>query len=117
MSNFFQISFLICIVAIEYLATTTVSIAIVEESWDKLNHFVAFFVLYMLLDFGFKIFTTIGKISILLFFAIQIEVVQYFIPNRYFSLLDIVADGIGICAAILIISFYNKYVKVKDTNY
>jgi len=29
-----------------------------------------------------------------MFFALQIEVLQYFIPNRYFSLLDIVADGV-----------------------
>ena len=33
---------------------------------------------------------------ILLAFAVQIEIVQYFIPGRDFSLLDIFADMIGV---------------------
>lgn len=117
MTKLFQISFVICLIAIEYLATTTTSIPAVSNSWDKLNHFVAFFVLYILFDFGFKIFTTLGKVSLLFLFAVQIELVQYFIPNRYFSLLDILADGFGIIIGIFIIRFYNKYIKVKDTSY
>ena len=117
MTKLFQISFFICLIAIEYLATTTITIPIVENTWDKLNHFIAFFVLYILLYSGFKIFTTLANISLLMLFALQIEIVQYFIPNRYFSLLDVVADGIGILIAIIVISFYNKYIKVKDTSY
>jgi len=117
MTKLLQISFFICLISIEYLATTSTSIPIIENSWDKVNHLIAFFVLYILLYSGFKIFTTLGKISLLLVFAVQIEIVQYFIPNRYFSLLDIVADGIGIVIAIFVINFYNKYIKVKDTGY
>ena len=117
MTKLCQILFIICFISIEYLSTTTISIPAIENSWDKLNHFVAFFVLYILLYFGFKIFTTFGKVSLLMLFAVQIEIVQYFIPNRYFSLLDILADGIGILIAIGVISFYTKYVKVKDDRY
>ena len=117
MTKLFQISFFICLISIEYLATTSTSIPIVENSWDKLNHFIAFFILYILLYSGFKIFTTLANVSLLLVFALQIEIVQYFIPNRYFSLLDVVADGVGILIAIGIISFYNKYIKVKDSSY
>jgi len=117
MTKLCQLLFFICLISIEYLATTTISIPAIDNSWDKANHFVAFFVLYILLYSGFKIFTTLGKVSLLLIFALQIEIVQYFIPNRYFSLLDILADGIGILLAIGVISFYNKYIKVKDTTY
>jgi len=117
MIKLFQILFFICLLTIEYLATTSTSITIVENSWDKANHFIAFFVLYILLDYGFKIFTTFGKVSLLMIFAIQIEIVQYFIPNRYFSILDVVADVIGIVIAIGVMAFYNKYIKVKDTSY
>ena len=49
-----QYSFFICIVAIEYLASTTREISVVTNSWDKANHFVAFMVLYILLSFGYK---------------------------------------------------------------
>jgi len=114
MTKLFQISFFICLISIEYLATTTISISVVENTWDKANHFIAFFVLYILLYRGFKIFTTLANISILMFFALQIEVLQYFIPNRYFSLLDIVADGVGMLIAIVVIAFCNRYIKVKD---
>ncbi|MGB3750799.1 MAG: VanZ family protein [Arcobacteraceae bacterium] len=117
MIKLLQIGFFICLLSIEYLATTSVSIVLVENSWDKANHFIAFFVLYILLDFGFKIFTTLGKVSLLVLFAVQIEIVQYFMPNRYFSLLDVFADGIGILIAIGVMAFYNKYIKVKDTSY
>jgi len=47
MTKLFQISFFICLISIEYLATTTISISIVENTWDKANHFFAFFVLYI----------------------------------------------------------------------
>jgi len=117
MTKLSQYSFFICIIAIEYLAVTSTSIIIVENSWDKLNHFVAFFVLYILFDLGFKIFTTLGKVSLLLFFAVQIEIVQFFLPNRYFSFLDILADVVGIVVAIAIMKFYTQYIKVKDTSY
>jgi hypothetical protein len=49
-----EYSFYICIIAIEYLATTTQTIKVVENSWDKANHFIAFMVLYILLSFGYK---------------------------------------------------------------
>jgi len=117
MTKLSQISFFICLIFIEYLATTTTSIPIVENSWDKLNHIVAFFTLYVFIHIGFKIFTTLAKVCLLFIFAIQIEIVQYFIPNRYFSLLDIVADFIGILIAIWVINFYDKYIRVKDNSY
>jgi VanZ family protein len=83
-------------IAIEYLATTTQEIQVVQNSWDKANHFVAFMVLYILLSFGYRHIVLVLKIAILFVFALQIEIVQYFIPSREFSLLDIVADMIGV---------------------
>ncbi|MBD3841765.1 MAG: VanZ family protein [Campylobacterales bacterium] len=110
-----QTSFFICIVAIEYLATTTISIPVVENSWDKLNHFIAFFVLYILFSLSYPRFlTTLGKVVVLLLFAIQIEIIQYFIPNRYFSFLDIVADGIGILIGIV---FYKWLINSRLISY
>ena len=101
-----QYSFYICIIAIQYLATTSREIEVVQNSWDKANHFVAFMVLFVLLSFGYKHLNLAKKIMILLLFAVQIEIVQYFIPCRSFSLLDIFADivgiGIGYITAIII---------------
>jgi len=117
LNKLFQISFFIGLIVVEYFTTRTLNTYIVESMWNILILFVSFFALYILLNVSFKIFTTLGKVSMLLVFALQIEIVQHFIPNRYFSLLDILAEGIGILVAIGVINFYDKYIKVKDTSY
>ena len=103
--NSFRVYFLICIVAISFLATTTIQIEVVESSWDKANHFVAFFTLYALLTFAYKNLNIVQKIALLVAFGLQIEIVQSFIDGRYFSLLDVLADSVGILLGILICLF------------
>ncbi len=93
---FFKILLFINIIAISYLATTTQEIEILQNNWDKANHFVAFSVLYILLSFAFKHFALSFKVTLLLLFASSIEIIQSFIPNREFLLLDIIAGFIGI---------------------
>ncbi|MBU1991064.1 VanZ family protein [bacterium] len=100
--------FFICLITIEYLATTTVQIELIEDIWDKLNHFIAFFVLFVLLKFSHFNLGTFSVFLLLFLFAIQIEIVQYFIPNRYFSLLDILADGVGLGIGFVISSYFEK---------
>ena len=95
--------FYICIVAIEYLATNTLEIKPIQNSWDKANHFIAFFTLYVTLSFAYPKLEIVKKVLILLAFGIQIECVQYFLPNREFSLLDVVADGIGIFMGMVVV--------------
>ena len=97
----FQVLFFICLISVEYLATTTRHIEIDIPSWDKLNHFVAFFTLYTLLSLAYKNLSIKLKIILLLIYAFQIEVVQSFIPSRDFSFLDILADFIGIMVGIV----------------
>ncbi len=98
-----SLSLIICILTIEYLAFTSQSIKYVENTWDKANHFIAFFVLYILLYFSHFKFKIKTIILVLLIFAFQIEVVQYFLPNRYFSFLDILADFVGIIMGMIVV--------------
>ena len=71
-------------------------------------------VLYILLTYAYKYLKIYTKIVILLVFAIQIEIVQYFIPNRTFSLHDIFADSIGIAIGIFTIFTFRKLIiKIK----
>ena len=97
----FRVLFLICILSIEFLATTTIEIKVVENSWDKLNHFFAFFTLYILLSLAFREWNILKKALLLLIFGMQIEVVQHFIEGRFFSLLDVFADSVGILLGVL----------------
>jgi len=102
----FKTLFFICLISIELLATTTLKIEIIESMWDKSNHLIAFFTLYILISLGFRELSVIKKSLYLLLFAIQIEIVQHFIEGRYFSLLDIVADSIGIALGYIAIVSY-----------
>jgi VanZ family protein len=109
-STISKLIFFASIIGIEYLATTSVVIKPVTDNWDKANHFTAFFVLYLALSFGYRDLKESFKICVLLFFGIQIEIVQYFLPSREFSLLDVFADSIGIAVAFLI---FKTFVKLK----
>jgi len=107
--NFFRVYLFICVVAIEFLATTTIHIEAIESFWDKANHFTAFFVLYILLTFAFKKLSTLSKVVLLLSYGLQIEIVQSFIDGRFFSLLDVVADSVGIVIGVFFIKFVFKF--------
>jgi VanZ family protein len=96
----YKIAFFSALAVIEFLATTTQHIAVVEHIWDKANHFSAFFVLYILLSLAYE-FKTLTKVLLLLAFGMQIEIVQSFIDGRYFSLLDVVADSVGIFLGVV----------------
>ena len=99
--NSFKVYLLMCLLAIEFLATTTtVHIELVESVWDKANHFFAFFVLYFLLSFAYGKFSLLVKISFLLAFGLQIEIVQDFTGRSDFSMLDIFADGVGVAIGV-----------------
>jgi VanZ family protein len=66
---------------------------------DKVVHLFAFFTLLLLFDCAYplvKIYCT--KVFLLLIFGSMIETIQYFIPGREFSLLDILANSIGLIA-------------------
>jgi len=107
--NSFKLYLLVCLLVIEFLATTTIHIEAIESFWDKGNHFAAFFVLYILLSFAYENLTLFVKIALLLGFGLQIEIVQSFIDGRFFSLLDVVADSVGIAIGVFFIKFVFKF--------
>ena len=83
---------------------------------DKLGHALAFLLLAFLVhtswprsQFGWRQF------SALLGYGVALETAQHFIPNRYFSLLDLLADLAGIALYILMIPLVRVVlVKIMD---
>jgi VanZ family protein len=75
---------------------------------DKLNHLAAFFVLALLafLSRFERAFRMDGYF--LCAYAVGIEGIQFFLPTRFFSLGDIVADLLGIGLFLLIREFVRK---------
>ena len=95
------LGFLLAFSAICYLAFSPKPLPSIDLPNDKINHLLAFSTLYILLDHyleGVKS-SRIPSSRIVLFLVIYgliIEIVQSQIPNRHGSLLDILADMIGI---------------------
>ena len=88
---------LAAVVVITYLATTQQQYPVVRELSDKASHFLAFYVLALLVDYSFpRTNLGIAKLGWLIAYGMMIEVVQSFIPNRTASLIDLAADGMGI---------------------
>lgn len=64
---------------------------------DKLAHMLVFFTLAAITDHAFASTTfTLKKASMLMLYGIAIECIQHYVPGRDFSLLDMLADGMGI---------------------
>ncbi len=95
-SKVMRLLFFLCFVVVSYLAFTTQDIETLKHTWDKLNHAVAFFTLFLLLSYSFPKLTNLHKFLMLLLYGIIIEVIQRYIPGRESSLLDILADTVGI---------------------
>ncbi len=69
---------------------------------DKLYHFVAFAGFAFAFRIAYKCFNSlsIGIVSVLL--GVLIEIAQSVIPNRGFSIADMVADAIGVLVGLSI---------------
>ena len=67
------------------------------DIWDKLSHSIAFAALALSAALGWPEKDFVRSVLLpLLLLGILIEVMQYFIPGREFSLLDMLADAVGI---------------------
>lgn len=68
---------------------------------DKLAHFLVFLVLGVWAFFSWRQFAWRLYLTwFLVVYGITIEVTQYFVPGRYFSILDWVMDILGVLAAL-----------------
>ncbi len=94
----FRLALLAYLAIISFLAFAPLA-STPGTGYDKANHILAFFVLAGLADPAYPGSSPARgweKWVSLLAFGLFIEAVQYFLPYRQFSLLDLAADGIGI---------------------
>ena len=92
-----QVLLAVALLLITFLATTPLDYPLRTDVNDKIQHLAAFFVLAFLADQAFpKGAWSWRKATPLLAYGAALEVLQYFIPGRYFSLADLGADAIGL---------------------
>ena len=100
----FRLSLFVALILCTYLTTTSTDYSLAHKISDKLSHALAFLGLSLLADFSFPVSKfSWQKICPLFFYGIMIECIQYFLPYRSFSLLDIFADTLGIVIYIMIL--------------
>ena len=92
----FRLALLSALLGIGYLGTTPTDVLLPETN-DKLKHLAAFLLLAYLCDAAFpRQPWNWRKFIPLLGYGLLLECIQYFIPNRLFSLADLAADAVGL---------------------
>ncbi|WP_165857385.1 VanZ family protein [Marinobacter sp. JSM 1782161] len=99
-TRLWRVALLVSMTAILWLATSDLDQPIQVSSWDKLNHVTAFVALTLLLRLGWPRLGVAASVAVLLGYGLFIELCQAPLPYRSFSLLDLVADGVGIAAGL-----------------
>jgi VanZ family protein len=81
--------------------------------WDKAQHAIAFFVLMLLVLPAHRRHVSIITLACLLcLYGVLVEVGQWFVPNRSFSVLDMVADSVGVALAAVA----NRWIQAEQWN-
>ena len=95
----FRVVLTVALTAVTHLAFTPQQYPVLKDLSDKANHIFAFYVLALLVDFSFpKDNLGFTKVFALLGYGVLIEGIQHFLPHRTSSLLDLLADGVGIAS-------------------
>ncbi len=100
------------------VVSTTLSLMPSQEvpagfSWDKLNHWAAFFILMFLACHAYPQ-RSLWRIALaLVVYGIGIEIAQYFTKYRSADVMDVVADAIGILVYALCVWLNNALVKTR----
>jgi len=118
--NLARVGFIVCLASILILALLPAEHSPGITRWDKLNHFSAFFVLTGLLYFSLnlnKVKWLTQVVLPLLFFGLLIEILQLLSGYRQFSLLDVVADGVGIAAGLAFSALFANNIKKVFSRY
>ena len=89
--------FYIALLAISWLALAPQDEVFVSTGWDKANHLLAFFVLCGLLDLSYRDLSLWRwKLPLLFVYGLSLELLQGVLPERSMSLLDLLADALGL---------------------
>ena len=100
----FRLGLACAVLLIFYFTMTPTEYELAQSVNDKLMHAMAFLALSLLADFSFpRDKFSLKKICPIIAYGILIECVQYFVPYRSFSMLDIVGDIAGVVIYVLLL--------------
>jgi len=102
---------------ITYFSLTPIEHKISESIWDKAAHFTAYLFLVMIVKKVHVRFNYLTCLVICCSYSFIIEFIQYFIPNRQFDILDMLANVLGAVLGVILYYFiieryFNKWSRV-----
>jgi VanZ family protein len=94
-----------------YMAFTPASspLVLMQALGDKVCHFLAFFVLFLFLDFGFPKEPLRYKFYFLCLYGGLIEYGQFLLGYRVFEWQDLLADGLGLLLYLACVLYLARY--------
>ncbi len=108
-----RITLILIVTGITYLSLTPTDTLTVGN--DKLSHFIAYAVLMCnvgLLTYQNKLKFRWGILLSIIYGGV-LEVIQQYVPGRYMSIYDLIANAIGVLiGAIVIRVFYNRLITI-----
>ncbi len=99
----FKLLLFLAILLVTWQATSPLPEDHVAVINDKLGHLIVFFGLALIVDHAFATNRfNLKKFAWLLAYGLAIEGLQYYVPTRHFSLLDVLANATGVALYWLI---------------
>ena len=102
--------YILYVLIITYLSLTPIEHKGPVVIWDKVAHFTAYLLLAMFVKKVHIRFSYFSCLLICFSYSFVIECIQYFIPNRQFDVLDMLANLLGaVLGVILYYLIIEKY--------
>lgn len=105
-----RITLFLILVVIAYLSLTPKETLTIGN--DKISHFIAYAILMVnigLIVYG-KIKGMIIGVSLALIYGALMEVGQHFVPGRFMSIMDILANSLGVLFGVIVTLVFGKYI-------
>ncbi len=103
------------VLMVTYFSLTPVEHKVSESIWDKASHFIAYLILFIIAKKVHPKFNYLTCAIICCIYSFIIECIQYFIPDRAFEGLDMIASSLGIFLGVIIYKlFIEKYFEIKQ---
>ncbi|KHE93883.1 MAG: VanZ family protein [Candidatus Scalindua rubra] len=87
--------YVLYVLVITYFSLTPIAHKISESIWDKTAHFIAYLILVIFIRMVHVRFNYLTCIITCFSYSFIIECIQYFVPNRMFDILDMLANVLG----------------------
>jgi VanZ family protein len=106
--------FWLCVLVISWLVVAPQDELPSVNLWDKAAHTLAFAALMLLCAVAYRQRFSLARIALMLFaYGVGIEMIQYLLPDREFSLLDMLANSVGILVAFPFIVPVEKLLRIQ----